>query len=218
MQHKILLERTVLGMALEKNFARAKCFLSPINFSTNGEFSHRLIWQAMEKLYPAEPIDAISVSGYIQEQYQLSYHHYLCQLTSQVVSDYIEYHSLQLLELDIRGKLVQALMLEESKAAKDLNINLATIYHEMQNTASKHDIDLFVVTDSIQKYLKSYDTEVPKSISLLINTLPIRIVELKSNTQLKTLLQHLKDFQNNFSDNRASLLIEELCNHLEREI
>ncbi|WP_306110174.1 hypothetical protein [Roseivirga thermotolerans] len=172
----------------------------------------------MERLYPISTIDPVTVAVQISQQTGQSFHYYLSSLTSSICGIHIESYSLQLLELDIRHKLVQALKLEESKALKDSDLNLASIYHEMQTTAGKDDIDLFVVIDSIQRYLESFGAVVPKSISLLINSLPQRIGELKSNTQLKNLLHYLKAFQSRFTNEKTSVLIEQLSNHLEVEI
>ncbi len=205
-------------MAMEGGFAKAKRYLSERNFSDRGLHSHRLIWQTMERLYPISTIDPVTVAVQISQQTGQSFHYYLSSLTSSICGIHIESYSLQLLELDIRHKLVQALKLEESKALKDSDLNLASIYHEMQTTAGKDDIDLFVVIDSIQRYLESFGAVVPKSISLLINSLPQRIGELKSNTQLKNLLHYLKAFQSRFTNEKTSVLIEQLSNHLEVEI
>ncbi|NVJ48265.1 MAG: hypothetical protein HWE07_14100 [Cytophagia bacterium] len=218
MKPRELLEQTVLGMAMEGGFAKAKRYLSENNFSDKGQYSHRLIWQTMERLYPTSTIDPVTVAVQISQQRGQSFHYYLSSLTSSICGSHIESYSLQLLELDIRFKLVQALKLEESNALKNTDLNLASIYREMQTTVGKDDIDLFVIIGSIQKYLESYGEDVPKSIRLLINSLPQRIQELKSNTQLKNLLHYLKAFQSRFANEKTSLLIEQLSNHLEVEI
>lgn len=205
-------------MAMEGGFAKAKRYLTERNFSDYGQYSHRLIWQTMERLYPTSTIDPVTVAVQISQHTSQSFHYYLSSLTSSVCGSHIESYSLQLLELDIRQKLIEALKLEESNAYKNTDLNLASIYHEMQTTAGKDDIDLFMVMDSIQKYLESYGADVPKSIYLLINSLPQRIMELKSNTQLKNLLHYLKAFQGRFTSEKTSLLIEQLSHHLEVEI
>jgi hypothetical protein len=219
MSSRKLLEQTVLGMALEKNFPKARIFVSERNFMVLSEHSHKLIWNSMEQLYPLSPIDTVSVSKQIFKTTGQSYHYYLSRLAGLVVSDNIEYYSLQLLELDIRGKLLEALKLEESRARKNNNLEIASVYQSIYAVASIEDQDLFELLDSTKAYISAYvKNEIPRSISLLIDSLPTKVKELKSATHLKQLIKNISVFEDSFKHQETKVLIRQLVNHLEAEL
>ncbi|WP_421977878.1 hypothetical protein [Roseivirga seohaensis] len=219
MQNRKYIEQIVLGMSLEKNYPKARKFVSSRNFSAIGTYSHRLIWSSMDQLYPLAPIDIVSVSRHILKNSGQSYHYYLSRLSNLVVGDNIEYHALELLEIDIRSKLLEALKLEEAKALKNDNLDIASVYQSIYTVASDDAQDLFELFDSVKAYISAYlNNEIPRSISLLIDSLPTKVKELKSATHLKQLIKNILVFEDSFKCQETRVLIRQLVNHLETEL
>ncbi|OEK06720.1 DnaB-like helicase N-terminal domain-containing protein [Roseivirga misakiensis] len=218
---RLLLESTVLGMALEKKFGRVNHILSTKNFSVNREYNHQAIWKAMEQLYPTEPIDTISVASFLLKKGERTYHRYLSSLTNFVVSDNIEYYSLQLLELDIREKLSSVLSIEEAKAISEQDFQVGSLFKSMGQMVRDYDRDLFDLTDSIRNYLeRHFESKIPTSVVDLLNSLPEKIREIKSANKLRCLLRELCNLEIP-SDQRVGSLITELnqtVDHLNRAL
>lgn len=102
------MEQTIIGTCLlENGYGRIAGVLTARNFSQAKDYDHRLIFNAIEHLYPQRPVDLLTV---VHEVKRSGYAGYLAECAAKVCStDNIRYHAFILLQLSMRDALIEAL-------------------------------------------------------------------------------------------------------------
>ena len=219
MNSRELLERTVLGMALENRYSMVRHIIATKNFKTGLDFKHKSIWGAMETIYPTAPINILSVSNFLLNREGISYHLYLCELSDFAVSDNIEYFSIQLLELDIREKLAEILKIERKETVNKNEFQLAFEYDKMISSCQDWSKDIFESLDKIESYLKAHLKEgVSETLLNLFESIPKKIQVIKSKNQLDEILSHLISLPLICQDGKVKRLAEELICELKNTV
>jgi hypothetical protein len=211
MNSRELLEKAVLGMALENRYSLVGNILNSKNFNTTSRFNHKSIWRAMEMIFPTGPINILSVSSFLFKQDGISYHHYLCELSNFAVSDNIKYFSIQLLELDIREKLAELIKLERRKSVDKNEFQLAQEFDKMIFSCQDWTQDIFESIDKIESYLMiNLKRSVSETLLNFFNSIPKKIRLIKSESQLQLVLSHLLTISPELQNRQVKILTEEI--------
>lgn len=217
--YRISLEQIILGACLlENGYQVVADVLSAKNFlAADPErglyLSHQQIYHAFEKLYPARPINLISVRRELTSEYR----DYISQLALMVSStEDLRFHAFVLLEYNLRGSFIELLHKEFSSG----KYNTATqqAIQEIIDESLDNDNDIFEVIsasrlhlhnimadDSLVQAVADFEIKIDKriesikrqaSIDCLVNNLS-NLNRLPHDTTTKMAVSHLTDILKN---------------------
>lgn len=200
------LEQTIIGACLlENGYILVAGVLTGRNFSGVNPYNHRIIFEAIEHLYPTRPVDLLTVVHAINKN---GYAAYLAECTSKVCSsDNLRYHAFMLLELSMRDALIQVL-----DKARSTHIN-STTHAAIQEVIDEClDNDILEIFPKAISYLEATGAE--ESVLADMRKLQTHIDQkartIKEQAHIECLINNLNQFSKSGSDITTKLTLSRL--------
>lgn len=183
------LEQTILGACLLEwpAYGELAHILKENNFK---EPKHRAIWQAMNHLWPNLPIDLLSVTNQMRKAnqfYNLELPVYLTELTNRVNSAAnLSYHAMILLELDIREKLISAVLsYDNSKGDIGQRLRRESALNEAENALKSNATDVLAAAEALPRFFEQLQIpELAQKITQINQAISQRAKQINLQEQL----------------------------------
>lgn len=206
------LEQTIIGACLlENGYSRIASVLTYRNFTTTEYYDHRLIFEAIERLYPARPIDLITV---VHEVNRNGYAYYLAGCAAKVCSsDNLQYHALILLQLGMRDTLIQ--LLDKARGSHVSNTTHAAI-QEIIDECLDTGNDIVQIYHLALIHLEAIGAEsfIVDEVRSLHHKIDKKVNYIKSQVHVDSLIKNLLDISKTGSDTNTRLAICSLADNI----
>ncbi|MEQ1586551.1 MAG: DnaB-like helicase N-terminal domain-containing protein [Cyclobacteriaceae bacterium] len=202
------LEQTIIGTCLlENGYSRIAGVITSRNFTQSKPISHRVIFGAIERLYPTRPVDLITIAHEINKP---GYGTYLAECVAKVCSsDNLRYHAFILLQMNMRDALIRTL-----DKARSAHISTTThsaiqdIVDECLDTSN----DILEIFPKALTYLEA--TGVEESILVEVRTLlhgiEQKAITIRDQAHIECLVNNLNQLSNIGTDITSRLALSRL--------
>ncbi|MBX2916727.1 MAG: hypothetical protein KF856_15765 [Cyclobacteriaceae bacterium] len=205
---RLNLEQTIIGACLlENGYSRVAGVLFARNFSQTEYYDHRIIFQAIERLYPTRPVDLITVAHEVNKS---GYGYYLAGCASKVCSsENLRSHAFILLQLSMRDALIQ--VLDKARAMHISNTTHAAIQEVIDECLDSGN-DIFELYLKVQSYLEFIGAEefLLTDIRKLKDSIDRKINTIKAQAHIECLFNNLSSLSNQVPDVTTKLVLDRL--------
>jgi hypothetical protein len=202
MQRKEL-ERAIIGACiLEEKYGTVQHLLKPVNF-TDPELGK--IWAAIERLYPHQPTDMLSVNIKYKQMHKSSAALLIAECTAKVYSSTSLVHwCILLLEEDMLTKFEG--IITKASVTHSRDIEKSGHLKEVLNYIHAPEPDVFKLLPAVYKYLSNYGlADVANSLDLLNDQILARIDWIKKSNHLDRLKLLTAKAEINLQDTEAQM-------------
>lgn len=199
---RVEVEKTLLSQILHHNsFGRVCNIVSEQNFSASIAF-HREIFKACKTLYPARPVNALTVYQLLKPKHQdLIIYNDITGLGNYITNQHEADLALTLLQIDLTDKFRALILNKLSAAARDFEHEKEGALKEIYQIATQPGADVFEMIENASSYFaqqypddedfKNFETDLRK-----------KILQIKGMNQLNNILFELY----NISDTQSGEL------------
>lgn len=185
------LENAIIGGIMHENKINSAWLLKPSHFRSPKNF---IIFEAFLKLYPKKPINILTVYNQIvlDGNKDLVSAHELSVLCTKVVSSpNIEYHSFQLVEMDIRDRFIYLLIqIFKQEKNEDYLLILRSIITDIKDPS----IDIMAAVEATNNILikNNFPSWIKSKVLAFKTNIEDTINKLKESNTRHVLFNHLE--------------------------
>lgn len=202
------LEQTIIGTCLlENGYNRIAGVLTSRNFTQSEPINHRVIFGAIERLYPKRPVDLISI---VYEINKPGYGTYLAECVAKVCSsDNLRYHAFILLQLNMRDALIR--ILDKAKTAHISTTTHAAI-QEIVDECLDTSNDILEIFPRALTYLEATGVEesILVEVRKLLHGIEQKAIKIRDQAHIECLVNNLNQLSKIGTDITSRLVLSRL--------
>lgn len=202
-------EQAIIGACLQENgYCVVAGVLTSRNFTTTTPFNHRLIFKAIQDLYPCRPIDLFTVAHEIAKP---DYAWYLASCSARVVSAAnLRHHAFILLQMSMRDSLIE--FLNNAPDRFNLSTTTRSAINDIIDECLDSSNDILEVYAKAPVYLQGIgaDESLIKATNDLCSGVQKKAQVIKSYSHLDSLMRNLDLICKNGYDAKSKFFINQL--------
>jgi hypothetical protein len=200
---RIQVERQIISACLNG------FYLSPVDILQANNFKdpdHRDIFEIVKKYHLTEPINILTVSiRYREAKGPLGVYKLMDIADSYIGGDTAPY-CLMLLEIDMRQKFITLLQDYEDSASESEDFESAAFWKQCREHIAFPENEVFTAIENTYKYIHHFRPDEVMEYAELMGNIPKLVDRIKSQTQVRLLVDSLKRQCNTYGHQRETLL------------
>lgn len=193
-EERNLLQRSIIGAVLLENmYPTVHTILTEMNFQNSQDIEYHAIWKCIKSMYPNKAIDIVTVSAELLLTTGQSFHYQVVQCTHNILSaSNLHTYAFQLLELDIKTRLVADLVQTRIKYQQDgLTLESTAIESIIDDLQHNFGSDIIQDMYNIKSYIEKNGLHHCKFIKDYCEAYQEKCTKIKNTAKEQAMLNYL---------------------------